>query len=89
MTRRDLKLAELEIELCLMHQKKLDLSETSKIRNMNKTLNQCDSFLRVMKTDAEKKDKLISLIHDSFKLFVINSRVCHNSFLVNETWSNA
>ena len=86
---RDLYVSELEVGLSLMRQMKLGLARLPKIWNINKTLSRCGAFLQVAQIDPGDDKKLISLVHDSFKIFIMDRKECRNEFLVDETAANA
>ena len=88
MAKRDLTVTEMEAGLCLMRQKKDDLIRTPRIWNIDRTLSRCGAFLQVMQLNSEEKNKSISLVHESFKLFVTDKKFCDNVFLVDEDQSN-
>jgi tetratricopeptide (TPR) repeat protein len=86
--KRNLHVAELEVALSLMRQMKSGLDKRPKIWDIKKTLSRCGAFLHVVQLDPGEDNKSISLVHDSFKLFITDGKVCQNEFLVNEAVAN-
>ena len=88
LAKRNLYIAQLEVALSLSLPLKLGLAKRTKYWNIEKTLSACEAFIRVMQLGEEEDEKLVNLVHDSFKVFITNKELCGEIFVVVESMSN-
>ena len=85
---RDLHLDELEAGASLTDQIRCRKQKKAKLWHIEKTLSRCGSILRVAAVNQETERKTVSLVHDSFRLFITDPEQCCNEFLVQANQAN-
>ena len=85
---RDLNVNELEVAATLTDQIRRRKKKKAKLWNIEKTLSRCGSVLRVTALSPNKGHKTVSVVHDSFRLFVTDRDQCQSEFLIEASDAN-
>lgn len=83
---RDLLLQELEVALSLTRQLDHHLAQRPKVWDIERTLSKCGAFLRTSYLDDQIS---VSLVHESFGVFLTNKEECIPDFLIEKTVANS
>jgi len=85
---RDLNIRELEVGAGLTDQIRRRKKKKAKLWHIEKTLSRCGSILRVVDLSPNTEEKTVSLVHDSFRLFLTDREQCQNEFLIQPSHAN-
>jgi tetratricopeptide (TPR) repeat protein len=90
LAKRDLSVSELKVGIPITYKIKHKLLQCPTwLDTMERVLSRCGAFIHITRVDRETGEQTVSIVHETFRLFITNTDECTSEFLVDVHEGNA